>query len=103
MAKNELPPSVSKYITDELGRKLDEVVAHRVVNGTEPKYAVLMKDGEYFFTVIFVGIYETKRELGPNEEAYAGNVTRTGWDCVSDGDEWEHGVAKFKNASYEMF
>ena len=104
MAKNELPQSVADYITNDLGRKLSEIVAHRHVNGEEPKYAVLMKeDSGYLFTVIFVGEYKARFPLGDYTEATRSNAVLVKWDCLSDADEWEHSVAKFKNAPADFF
>lgn len=98
-----LPQDCANYITQELGRKLNEIVAHRYVGGEEPKYAVLMKEGAGYSTVIFVGRYSARRPLGDYEEAYVGNALQHGWECLSDGDEWEHTVGKFKNANASFF
>ena len=72
---NELPESVAKYITDDLGMNLKDVVAHRVVNGSETLYAVLMRDATSFLMHTFVGKYEARRPLGPYEEATRGQCS----------------------------
>lgn len=96
----DLPKDCSEYITNELGRDLEEVAHHRLVRGeNELYYAVLMGKPSYFFTVIFVGKYSVRRPLGDYEEAYEGNARLDGWECLSDGDPWEHSVGKFKNAA----
>jgi hypothetical protein len=104
MTKNELPQSVSDYITQELDRKLSEIVAHRIINGEEPMYAVLMKNtDDSLFTVMFHGSYKARQPLGDYEEATPGNAVLVRWECFSDADEWEHSVAKFKNAPASFF
>ena len=104
MAKNVIPKSVSDYIKDELGRKLSEVVAHRNVSGAEPKYAVLMRNNDgTMFTVVFVGSYTAIRPLGDYEEAHPGNAQLKQWECISDGDEWEHSVGLFKTCNSDYF
>lgn len=100
---NEIPESVKTYITEEMGLSLDKVIAHRVVNGSNPLYAVLMADKPEPFTIVFIAKYEARRPLGDYEEAFDGNAKLVGWECVSDGDPWEHSIARFKNAPYNMF
>lgn len=101
--KQELPKDCAAYITDDLGLNLDDVVAHRLVRGEEPKYAVLMKDTVDHFLVVFVGRYSAIRSLGDYEEAYAGNAKLDGWECLYDSEPWEHPVGKFKNADRSFF
>ncbi len=103
MAKTVLPTDVANYIVNELGRKLSEVIDHRMVNGEEPKYAVLMGKPTDMFVVVFVGKYEASGRLGDYEEATIHGATRTGWDCLYDSEQWEHTAARFKNAPYDHF
>jgi hypothetical protein len=98
-----LPESVAKYITHDLGRSLDEVVAHRNVYGEEPKYAVLMGTEDHYWLVVFVGNYRARRPLGDYEEATDANAQLVSWECLYDGGEWEASVGKFKNAGYDDF
>ena len=100
---HDLPDSVAAYIQNDLGRSLDEVVAHRIVNGEEPKYAVLMGKPNNMFIVVFVGSYKARRPLGPNEEATRGNAQLVSWNCLYDAEDWEHSVERFKNAPYSFF
>lgn len=101
---HELPKSVANYITGDLGLSVDQVVAHRIVNGRETLYAVLIenKPGLYS-TVVFVGEYVARFPLGPYEEATTGNALLTRWSCLYDAGEWEHSVERFKNAPYSYF
>jgi hypothetical protein len=102
--QHELPQSVSDYIVNDLGRKLQEVIAHRHVNGEEPKYAVLMRDNAgYMWTVVFYGKYVARRPLGPYEEAYDANAQLIGWECLYDSGEWNDSVERFKNAPASFF
>lgn len=100
MSKKPLPASVEEYLVKTLGRPVEDVVAHRIVNGEETKYAVLLKD---MGLVCFVGNYSARRPLGPYEEAHSGNAVRDSWDCLYDGETWEHSVPRFKNAPYDLF
>jgi len=101
---SELPKDCAAYITDELGWTLDDVVAHRIVHGEEPKYVVLMRDDRGgHFTVGFVGRYSARRPLGDYEEAHPANARRDGWDCLWDAGEWEHPVGRFRNAPASIF
>lgn len=97
----DLPADCQKYITEDLGLSLGDVLAHRraVNRGTgELYYCVLMRG---MFTVIFTGRYQS-RSLGPYEEAYTDGAALVGWECLSDADPWEHSVGKFKTATAEF-
>lgn len=100
---HDLPKSVASYIVNDLGRSLNEVLAHRIVNGEEPKYAVLMGNPHSMFVVVFVGQYKARRPLGPWEEATRGNAQLVSWSCLYDAEEWTYTVERFKNAPYDYF
>lgn len=97
-----LPASVSKYILDIRGT-LDDIIAHRIVNGEETKYAVLMRHGTEMWTIVFVGLYRARRPLGDYEEATRSNAVLVEWDCLYDAGEWEHSEGKFRSAPYACF
>lgn len=103
---SKLPKDCETYITDMLGRKISEVIAHRIVNGDEPRYAVLIGDGGkplHMFTVVFVAQYTARRPLGDYEEAFDANAALTGWECIWDSEPWDFTVAKFRNAPASFF
>lgn len=100
---SELPKSVATYITDELGHPLTRVAAHRHVNGDEPKYAVLMRDEDRYWLVVFVGRYEPIRQLGDYEEAYDANARLASWECLYDSEDWDGTLGQFKSAKYGQF
>lgn len=106
MEMSELPKDCETYITNILGRKMSEVIAHRIVNADEVRYAVLMGDEKtraHMFTVVFVAQYTARRPLYNYEEPFEANAALTGWECIWDGEPWNFTVERFRNAPASFF
>lgn len=83
-----MPEDCKHYITDVLKKSLDDVIADRLASNDEPRYAVLMKDGDKMSTIVFVHMNAVVKS----------DINLSGWSCLSDSDEWPYSIHRFKTA-----